>query len=220
VLAPNAYAAAHGYTVSGKKTIHGPCAWKHSTASKILSLQEYCGDVVNFKTYSKSYKNKMRHKNPAENLLVFADVHEPVIDRETWGMVQKKRGKIRNTRAAKTGEHNMFSGLLVCSTCGANLNFHFNQGNHDITYFNCSNYNNRGKQRKDCDAMHHIRTDFLEQIVLRDIARITAFTKDYEAEFLAVLTDCAVKERDVQLQALRSALCEAPCAKRRVRRAF
>ena len=35
----------------------------------------------------------------------------------------------------------MFCGLLVCADCGHNLNYHFNQGNHDIKYFNCSNYN-------------------------------------------------------------------------------
>jgi DNA invertase Pin-like site-specific DNA recombinase len=206
VLAPNAYAAAHGHKVSGKKTIHGPYAWKHSTISKILSLQEYCGDVINFKTYSKSYKNKTRHKNPEENQMVFEDVHEPIIEREIWKRVQERRGKVRNTRTPSTGEHNMFSGLLVCSTCGGNLNYHFNSINHDITYFNCSNYNNRGKMRKECDATHYIRTDFLEQIVMGDIARITAFTKHYEAEFLNVLTDNVIKEHDRQTELLQKEL--------------
>ena len=61
VLAPNAHAAAHGYKVSGKMTASGPYAWGHSSVSKVLSLQEYYGDVINFKTYSKSYKNKTRY---------------------------------------------------------------------------------------------------------------------------------------------------------------
>jgi DNA invertase Pin-like site-specific DNA recombinase len=194
VLAPNHYAAVHGYKVSGKKAEHSPYAWKHSVVSSILSLQEYCGDVINFKTYSKSFKDKKRHANPKENQMVFEGVHEPVIDRETWERVQTKRGKVRNTRKPTTGEHNMFSGLLVCSTCGTNLGFHFNQGNHDITYFNCQNYNNRGKQHGNCDATHYIRTDFLEQVVLGDIARITAFTKRYEDEFIKILTNSTVKE--------------------------
>lgn len=202
VLAPNSYAVAHGGKVSGKKTIHGPCAWKHSTISKMLSLQEYCGDVINFKTYSKSYKNKTRHKNPEENQVVFEAVHEPIIEREIWNRVQEKRGKKRNTRKPSTGEHNMFSGLLVCSTCGSNLGFHFNQGNHDITYFNCSNYNNRGKQREDCDATHYIRTDFLEQVVMNDIARITAYTRLYEDEFIKILADSSVKEKGRQIDCM------------------
>lgn len=121
VLTPTMYATANGGTVCGKKTAYSPYAWKHSTVSKILCLQEYCGDIINFKTYSKSYKNKTRHKNPEENQVVFEGVHEPVIDRELWKQVQAKRGKVRNTRKPSTGEHNMFSGLLVCSTCGSNL---------------------------------------------------------------------------------------------------
>jgi hypothetical protein len=187
---------AHGGKATGRMPIHGQCAWKHSTVSKILSLQEYCGDVINFKTYSKSYKNKKRHKNPVENQVIFEAVHEPIVDRETWERVQAKRGKVRNTRKPTTGEHNMFSGLLICSTCGANLGFHFNQRNHDITYFNCQTYNNRGKQRGECDTTHYIRTDFLEQVVLADIARITAFTKHYEDEFIKILTDSTVKENE------------------------
>lgn len=35
-----------------------PCKWCKTTVAKILSQQEYCGDVINFKTYSKYFKNK------------------------------------------------------------------------------------------------------------------------------------------------------------------
>ncbi len=54
-------------------------------------------------------------------------------------MYEQVRGKIRKRRT-NNGEHNMFSGLLVCADCGSNLHFHFNQGNPEIKYFNCSNY--------------------------------------------------------------------------------
>ena len=103
-----------------------------------------CGDVLNFKTYSKSYKNKKRIHNDPENWVVFQDVHEPIIERAVFEQVQQKRGKMRKRRTSN-GEHNMFSGLLVCADCGCNLHFHFNQGNPEIKYFNCSNYKgNRG----------------------------------------------------------------------------
>jgi len=119
-----------------------------------------------------------------------------------WEQVQIKRGKVRNKRTT-TGEHNMFSGLLECSTCGSNLNFHFNQGNHEITYFNCPNYNNRGRT---CDATHYIRTDFLEEIIKNDIARITAFTEHYENEFIKLLTDSSVKETEKKTQLMEKEL--------------
>ena len=202
ILTPNFYAFENGLKVSGKKSNRSPYAWKHSTVSKILSLQEYCGDVINFKTYSKSYKNKTRYKNDKENQSIFENVHQPIIEREMWEQVQIKRGKVRNKRTT-TGEHNMFSGLLECSTCGSNLNFHFNQGNHEITYFNCPNYNNRGRT---CDATHYIRTDFLEEIIKNDIARITAFTEHYENEFIKLLTDSSVKETEKKTQLMEKEL--------------
>ena len=75
----------------------------------------------------------------------------------------------------------MFSGLLVCADCGCNLHFHFNQGNPEIKYFNCSNYKgNRGT----CQSTHYIRVDFLEEVVLGEIRRLTKFASLYEDDFL------------------------------------
>ena len=175
-------------------------AWARSVVVHILRQREYCGDVVNFKTYSKSYKNKKRHQNDAENQVVFENVHEPIIDREVWQRVQDRYGKTRNKRTLKS-EKSMFSGLLSCSTCETNLGFHFNQGNPDITYFNCTTYNNRGKARGLCDSTHYIRTDFLEQVVLADIKRITSFAKHYEEEFLGILMSSADDEIERQIGA-------------------
>ena len=68
--------------------------------------------LPNFKTYSKSYKNKKRLANDRENWVIFQDVHEPIIERAVFEQVQQKRGKIRKRRTHE-GERNMFSGLLV-----------------------------------------------------------------------------------------------------------
>ena len=73
----------------GKKVQPNPYKWKSSTIRQILLRQEYCGDVVNFKTYSKSFKNKKRLMNPEENWKIFKDVHEPIIDRPTYEEAQK-----------------------------------------------------------------------------------------------------------------------------------
>ncbi len=152
-------------------------------------MQEYCGDVINFKTYSKSYKMKKRLENPEENRVVFHDVHEPVIERETWEKIQKKRGT-RKRPAKTSGERSIFSGLLKCPDCGGNLNFHFNQGNHDIKYFNCCNYN-RGRDK--CTATHYIRLDFLEQVVMQEIGRLTQFADEYEDDFVKAIMGHSAK---------------------------
>lgn len=179
ILTPRAYWLKKGIKRPGKGKQQPPTKWNSSTITKILSLQEYCGDILNFKTYSKSYKNKKRLENDRENWVVFKDVHEAVIDRAVWEQVQQKRGKIRKRRT-NDGERNMFSGLLVCADCGCNLHFHFNQGNPEIKYFNCSNYKgNRGT----CTSTHYVRVDFLEQVVLGEIRRLTKFASQYEDLF-------------------------------------
>lgn len=180
ILTPRAYWLKKGVKRPGKGKQQPPTKWNSSTVTKILSLQEYCGDILNFKTYSKSYKNKKRIENDRENWVVFKDVHEPIIDRAVWEQVQQKRGKVRNRRTNE-GEKNMFSGLLVCADCGNNLHFHFNQGNPEIRYFNCSNYKgNRGT----CTSTHYVRVDFLEQVVLGEIKRLTKFASRYEDDFV------------------------------------
>ena len=203
ILTPRAYWLKKGIKRPGKGKEQPPTKWNSSSVTKILSLQEYCGDILNFKTYSKSYKNKKRLENDRENWVVFKDVHEPIIERAVFEQVQQKRGKIRKRRTHE-GERNMFSGLLVCADCGHNLHFHFNQGNPDIKYFNCSNYKgNRGS----CTSTHYVRVDFLEQVVLGEIRRLTKFASQFEDEFVkavighsqqAEATDRKLKEKELK----------------------
>ena len=180
ILTPRAYWHSKGINRPGKVKDLPPTHWNSSSVIKMLSVQEYCGDILNFKTYSKSYKNKKRLENDRENWAIFKDVHEPIIERAVFEQVQQKRGKMRK-RQAKDGERRMFSGLLVCADCGSNLHFHFNQGNPEIKYFNCSNYKgNRGT----CGSTHYVRVDFLEQVVLGEIRRLTKYAGLYEDDFL------------------------------------
>ena len=88
VLAPTAYWFDRGIKRGGKKVPKEPWKWKCESIKKILSNQEYCGDVINFKTYSKNFRNKKRIDNPQENWVIFKDVHEPIIDRAVFERVQ------------------------------------------------------------------------------------------------------------------------------------
>ena len=149
------------------------------------------------------YKNKKQIDNDRENWVVFQDVHEAIIERAVYEQVQQKRGKIRKRRT-NNGEHNMFSGLLVCADCGSNLHFHFNQGNPEIKYFNCSNSKgNRGT----CTSTQYVRVDFLEEVVLGEIRRLTKFASLYEDEFVKAVighsqqaeqTDRKLKEKELR----------------------
>lgn len=195
ILTPIAYTISKGRKKPSNSKNSNPYNWRSSTIVKILSTQEYCGDVINFKTYSKSFKHKKRYKNEPENISVFRDVHDPIRDRTTFEKIQEKRGNVRK-RKRQDGERNMFSGLLTCADCGGNMHFHFNQGNPDIQYFICSEYN-KGK-RKNCTSTHYIRVDFLEDIVLAEIRRLTRFACKHENEFTTAVADYSKKVMETE----------------------
>lgn len=207
ILRPMHYWKSKGLDRGGKYDHESPYKWKASTIIKMLSQQEYCGDVINFKTYSKSFKLKRRLVTSEENRVVFKDNHEPIIERSMWEKIQAKRGKSRK-RKANDDEKNMFSGIVVCADCGHNLWFHFNQKNHDIQYFNCSNYKgNRGT----CETTHHIRVDFLEKVVLGEIRRLTQYVNKHGDMFLKAAigftqqaTATMQKRKERELQAKKS----------------
>ena len=187
VLIPMAYWQSKGLNRGGKKTQPNPYKWCKTTVQKILAQQEYCGDVINFKTYSKNFKNKTRIDNPVENWKIFRDVHEPIIDRDTWETVQKltARTKRRAPKKENARKH-IFSGLIRCADCGSNMSYHTNTVNKDIHYFICSNYvkDTRGT----CQTRHYIRADALEQIVIFELKRL-AIMLQQDKELLAEILE-------------------------------
>jgi len=179
VLTPINYWASKGIvrpSSATNKTLH---YWRHSTVHSILRKREYCGDLVNFKSYTKSYKVKKRIDNAPEDRVVFEDAHEAIIPRGDWERVQKLRDNVPKYKAVRSTSH-IFSGMLICSDCGSRLHFHFNQGNKSIKYFNCSE-NNSGRGR--CPSTHYVRADFLEQVVLNDLRRIIRYASLHETDF-------------------------------------
>ena len=179
VLIPMAYWQSKGLNRGGKKTQPNPYKWCKTTVQKILCQQEYCGDVINFKTYSKNFKNKTRIDNPVENWKIFRDVHEPIIDRDTWEMVQKHTARTKRRAPKKeNARKHIFSGLIRCADCGSNMSYHTNTVNKDIHYFSCSNYvkDTRGT----CPERHYIRADALEQIVILELKRLATLLQHDE----------------------------------------
>lgn len=185
VMIPMAYWQSKGLNKGGKKTQPDPYKWCKTTVGKILAQQEYCGDVINFKTYSKNFKNKKRLQNPEENWKIFKNVHEPIIDRDTFETVQKMKAK--GKRRAPNPDHaekNMFCGLLYCADCGSPLWFNVNHPNTDIKYFMCSNYKGR---RGTCEGTHYVRADSLEQIVMLELRSLASFLIEDEEAFADIL---------------------------------
>ncbi len=190
IVNPTYYWRSKGVNRSGSKSTLEPTKWGHTTVKKILTLQEYCGDVINFKSYSKSYKMKKRIENPEENRAIFLNVHEAIIDRQTWEKVQALQKGTRRKKPTVTQEPSVFSGLLKCPECSGNLNFHFNQNNHDIKFFSCQNHNSGYRK---CSKTHYIRLDFLEQVVLYEVKRLACFASEYENDFIKAMIGRSAK---------------------------
>ena len=190
VVNPTYYWRSRGTSRGGSKSTVEPTKWGHTTVKKILTLQEYCGDVINFKSYSKSYKMKKRIENPEENRAVFLNVHEAIIDRQTWEKVQALQKGTRRKKPTVTQEPSVFSGLLKCPECGGNLNFHFNQNNHDIKFFSCQNHNSGYRK---CSKTHYIRLDFLERVVLYEVKRLACYASEYENDFIKAMIGRSAK---------------------------
>ena len=190
IVNPTYYWRSKGTSRGGSKSTLEPTKWGHTTIKKILTTQEYCGDVINFKSYSKSYKMKRRIENPEENRAIFLNVHEAIIDRPTWEKVQALKAGTRRKRPTVTQEPSAFSGVMKCPECGGNLNFHFNQNNHDIKFFSCQNHNSGLRK---CSSTHYIRLDFLEQVVLYEVHRRACFANEYENDFIKAMVGRSAK---------------------------
>ncbi len=203
VLMPNAYWQSVGMGRGGKKTYKDPYKWLPSTVSRILNQQEYCGDVINFKTYSKSFKNKKRLENPEENWKIFKDVHEPIIERDIFEMVQNKISKTKRRPPKEgNGEKSIFCDLLYCADCGKKLWSHVNTRNKNIHYFSCSNY--KKDYRGTCETRHYVRADAIEQIVMIELKRMAWLLKYDEeafAEILAQKTNKDIAEEEKRIKA-------------------
>lgn len=209
IMIPTAYWVSKGVGRGGKKTSPDPCKWLPSTVGRILEKQEYCGDVVNFKTYSRSFKDKRRLPSPKDDWAIFKDVHEPIIDRETFELVQKlTKSTKRRAPKPENGEKSIFCDLLFCSDCEHKLWHHVNPRNKDIKFFSCSNY--KKDTRGTCEARHYVREDAVKQVVmseLKRLAKLLEYDEEYFADILAEKTNADLKAEKKSIEnSLRGAI--------------
>ena len=176
VLTPTEYWNSIGRKCSKPPAV--PYNWCAATVADILDKQEYCGDTVNFRTTSKSFKLKKRLERPQEDWQIFENTHPAIIDRETFELVQELRQHRR--RPTKSGIVSMFSGLLYCADCGEKLYYSVtNNYKREQAYFFCSAYR---KNSNVCSA-HYIREKIVEQLVLESMQRVLWYVQSYEKLF-------------------------------------
>ena len=176
VLTPTEYWMSIGRNCSKPPAV--PYNWCPATVSDILSKQEYCGDTVNFRSTTKSYKNKTKIERPPEEWKIFPNTHPAIIDREVFELVKELRQHRR--RPTKNGIVSWFSGLLYCADCGEKLYYSVtNNYKREQAYFFCSSFR---KNSDECSA-HYIREKVIMETVLESMRRILINVQAFEKEF-------------------------------------
>ena len=158
-----------------------PYEWAGVSVVRMLEKPEYMGDTVNFRTKKLSYKDKTAVKNDSDEIVVFTDTHEAIIDRKTWYMVQELRKTKR--RINTEGETNPFVGKIFCADCGGKMHYR-NEGKRagrnwrglpdgsvrtTPACYNCGNYNNSHDQSGKVCCSHNIQAKVIDQFVLETI---------------------------------------------------
>ena len=182
-----------------------PYNWTSDTIADILERPEYQGHTVNFKTYKQSYKSKRTCYNPEEKWLVFENTHEAIIDADTWARVQELRKNKR--RPARTGNTNMFSGIVRCADCGEKL-YYCTSKNFEARqdHFVCSTSRLKGKA---VCSTHFIRAVVLEQGVLAHMRLTIACVANHEEQFRKAMGAKQKAEAKKELAAKRRQLTQA-----------
>lgn len=190
--------AEYWYSISrqSSKPPSKPYNWSPAAVSNILSRQEYCGDTINFRTRTKSFKNKKIIKNPTEDWAIFENTHPAIIDRETFGIVQQLRKHKR--RPTRRGITSMFSEVIFCADCKRKLYYHTEyHKTNDPANFTCSSY---VIDTDNCTA-HYIRERAVKDLVLENVQRVVLNIQAYEKEFARKQMDCYTEEKRKELVA-------------------
>lgn len=185
VLIPAAYAALHNPKNCRHKSVKDPCRWNATTVGYILDRQEYLGHTVLGKSICESFKTKQRRAATPDELMIFPDTHEAIIDQDTWDIARKIRMKKKPRAANGTYSHRL-SGLVYCADCGARMGFISPDAKHgDKHYdsdsaFQCGNYRNTAAE---C-VSHYVKTSVLEAVILQAIQTVSKYVLENEAEFI------------------------------------
>lgn len=199
VLIPSAYAAEHCPENNHSKSFTSPYTWSNTAVCYILEKQEYMGHTVLGKTVLESFKTKKRRKAKPEELMIFPNTHEAIIDEETWNTAQKARKTIR--KEVPNGTYtNRLTGLLYCADCGHRMYYRSPQSQHRANgkiydsdnLYTCGNYRNIHRQ---CTA-HSVKVSAVESLIAVSIREVCGFALEHEEEFLNTVREMDDKESE------------------------
>ena len=206
VLIPSAYLAQHGEGVNKNKTFKDVYGWGSSTICNILEKREYLGHTINFKT-RKHFKDKKSHYVPEDEWTFFENTHEPIIDQQTFDLVQKIRGNVRRYPDG-WGEAAPLTGLLYCADCGGKMYVHRTNNGKRISQYTCSQYT-KVPCGTLCPTQHRINEDVVLSLISEMLKAIAEYAKHDRAEFVRVVQEAQSSQQTAEVKKQRTRLATA-----------
>ena len=206
VLIPSAYLAQHGEGVNKNKTFKDVYGWGSSTICNILEKREYLGHTINFKT-RKHFKDKKSHYVPEDEWTIFENTHEPIIDQQTFDLVQKIRGNVRRYPDG-WGEAAPLTGLIYCANCGGKMYVHRTNNGKRISQYTCSQYT-KVPCGTLCPTQHRINEDVVLSLISEMLKAIAEYAKHDRAEFVRVVQEAQSSQQTAEVKKQRTRLATA-----------
>ena len=187
ILIPSAYARQNHPEDCRCTNYHDPYTWNATTVGYILNRREYLGHTVLGKTTRDNFKTKRKRIANEDELLVFYNTHEAIIDQETYDKAQRMRKRVSPRRNSEKPAHRL-SGLLYCADCGSRLAYINSKPKDGKIYdsnqaFRCSRYHNKYHS---CTG-HYIKASTIEMLIYQATKRVSQYVLKDEKEFVEQL---------------------------------
>lgn len=175
--------------------------WHATSIRVILNNPVYLGQTTFGRTKVKGKTKKKKVATEESEWIVVENTHEPIIDKATWNLAHDIMKNRR--RETKSGETQMFAGLVKCSDCGSALNVSRNAKTGKYTSFSCWVYKNYGKER--CTS-HAIGYKTLYNIVLENIRRQAECASVQKEKYLEMLKNQMAEKATQDIKSVKSEL--------------
>ena len=187
ILIPSVYARQNHPEDCQCTNYHDPYTWNATTVGYILNRREYLGHAVLGKTTRDNFKTKRKRIANEDELLVFYNTHEAIIDQETYDKAQRMRKRVSPRRNSEKPAHRL-SGLLYCADCGSRLAYINSKPKDGKIYdsnqaFRCSRYHNKYHS---CTG-HYIKASTIEMLIYQATKRVSQYVLKDEKEFVEQL---------------------------------
>ncbi len=136
----------------------------------------------------------------------FENTHEPIIDQQTFDLVQKIQGMSDAT--GRLGRSSSLTGLLYCADCGGKMYVHRTNNGKRISQYTCSQYT-KVPCGTLCKTQHRINEDVVLSLVSEMLKAIAEYAKHDRAEFVRVVQEAQSSQQTAEVRKQRTRLATA-----------